>query len=158
MYTTDIDKSLEMTYSFAAAADEGLKDQLVELEDCVGQKWLVRIQVNQVPHPQKQRSSLMRASLRLETILNRSSLTKGGVFDADNDRRLLSFIGESQISLISKPRQAEAEGLTQLRVLIANLLKAFDHQLQSGQMEPVKKQIALRWVDHNQIFGASESY
>lgn len=158
MYTTDSVKSPEMTYSFAAEATDGLKDQLVELEDCVGHKWLVRIKVQQVPHPQKQRSSIMRATLRLETSVDKVSLIKAGVFDVDNDQRLLDFIGNKQIALRSKAHQAEAEGLTQLRVLIANLLKGFDDQLQSGKMEHVKKQVAVRWVDQSQIFGSSESY
>ena len=157
MYTTDSGKSLEMTYGYTVEAFDGLKDQLVELKDCVGQKWLVRIQVQQIPHPQKQRSSLMRASMRLETILDQSSLIAAGVFDLDNDQRLLSFIGDNRIALHSRSKEAEAESLTQLRVLIANLLKAFDDQLQSGEMEQIKKQVAIRWVDQKQIFGASKS-
>jgi hypothetical protein len=158
MYTTDAVKSPEMTYSFAAEVMDGLKDQLVELEDCVGHKWLVRIKVQQVPHPQQQRSSILRATLRLETSLDKGSLIKAGVFDTDNDKRLLAFIGSKRISLHSKAQQAEAESLTQLRVSIVNLLKAFDDQLQSGKMEQVKKQVVVRWVDQSQMFGASESY
>src|SRR5438128_2473147 len=90
--------------------------------DSDGQRWQIDVKVAQLPHPKDQHQSLWEIRIELHTMVNAALLIAHKCLDPDHDQRLLSILGDEQITIHMRPLTHEANGEDEARSYMVETL------------------------------------
>ncbi|MEZ4743936.1 MAG: hypothetical protein R3B45_16065 [Bdellovibrionota bacterium] len=122
------------------------------LLDGDGSSWDVEVHAKEVPSPLNPHGLLWELSLILKMDLTVDEMLRIGVFNQENDSRLLAMLEEEKIPLLIRPKTFQGDTDEDARRKLTNALPKVRADLVRSNLLKIKRNLACRWIDESRCF------
>lgn len=128
------------------------ENQYDRIHDLEGMEWQVSLDVAQAAHESDSRRLCWHLKIKVSTNATVEDFIRTGTFDAVEDERILSLIGEESVPLSMKPITYEASSEDEARQIVANALPRLKASFPKNSLDEIKRSLVGRWVDEGGFF------